>query len=35
MSKGVKEHRKKREYFKKNKSERNAFIKNALEMGLF
>jgi hypothetical protein len=31
----LKEHRKKREHFKKNKSERNEFIKNALEMGLF
>jgi hypothetical protein len=31
----LKEHREKREHFKKNKSERNKFIKNALETGLF
>ena len=31
----LKEHRKKKKHFEKNKSERNKFIKNALELGLF
>jgi hypothetical protein len=31
----LKEHRKKKKHFEKNKSDRNEFIKNALELGLF